>query len=281
MNKFFTLGFFLLLASYLEAEVVREEGYLQITAESSNEASWESGSQTRPVKISSGDVAIGWKKRRVSVELVNSEGSLRAERIFPAEPEELRQMVEITEALNRDIMERSRAVTRGAKDLMPPMALWNQAGEFRLKKNFLGHPLAINFIFTRCANARMCPASTQAMQRLAEELDKDPQLANVKLLTISFDPTYDSPGVLRTYADSRKIPLARHEFLTGNLAQINHLMRQYGIITTREDGTIVHNAALILVSAEGRILQRREGAVFDAVAVARYFKTLNELSAQP
>jgi cytochrome oxidase Cu insertion factor (SCO1/SenC/PrrC family) len=87
--------------------------------------------------------------------------------------------------------------------------------------------------------------------------------------------------VLRTYTYSRKISLARHEFLTGNLAQINHLMRQYGIITTREDGTIVHNAALILVSAEGRILQRREGAVFDAVAVARYFKTLSEISAQP
>lgn len=269
------------MTSFLQAEVVREQGFLKIAEDASNEATWISGEQTKNVKISSGDVAIGWKNRRVTVELINSEGSLRAERIFPAEPDELRQMSEITDALNRDIMERGRMVARGAKDLMPPMALWNQAGEFRLKKDFLGHPLAVNFIFTRCANARMCPAATQAMQRLAEELDKDPKLADVKLLTISFDPTYDSPGVLRTYADSRKIPISRHEFLTGNLAQINHLMKQYGIITTREDGTIVHNAALILVSAEGRILQRREGAVFDAVAVAQFFKTLNELTAQP
>jgi protein SCO1/2 len=85
-------------------------------------------------------------------------------------------------------------------DLMPPLALWDQNGQLRLKKHFLGHPLAINFIFTRCRNAQMCPAATHCMKNLADELDKIPELENVKLISISFDPQNDSPGLLNTYA---------------------------------------------------------------------------------
>ena len=124
----------------------------------------------------------------------------------------------------------------------------------------------------------MCPASTQCMKRLAEELDKSPQMDKVKLISISFDPQNDSPGILNTYAAGYGIKSTRHSFLTGDPNQIKDLMRQYGIITTQSDGTIVHNAALIIVSPEGRIIHRREGAQFDPVDVADYFRTLNQLS---
>jgi cytochrome oxidase Cu insertion factor (SCO1/SenC/PrrC family) len=52
-------------------------------------------------------------------------------------------------------------------------------------------------------------------------------------------------------------------------------MRQYGILTAESDGTIVHNAATLVVSAEGRIVRRFEGATFDPQQVA---DTLAELS---
>ena len=183
----------------------------------------------------------------------------------------------MTDALRRDTVERGRIVSRGANDLMPPMALWNQNGKLLFKKDFLGHPVAINFIFTRCRNALMCPASTQCMKRLAEELDKSPQLANVKLLSVSFDPQNDSPGILNTYAAGYGINSARHNFLTGDANQIKDLMRQFGILTTQSDGTIIHNAALVIVSPEGRIIHRREGAQFDPVDVADYFLKLNQV----
>jgi protein SCO1/2 len=116
------------------------------------------------------------------------------------------------------------------------------------------------------------------MKRLAEELDKSPQLANVKLISISFDPQNDSPGILNTYAQGYGINSTRHQFLTGDANQIKDLMRQFGILTTQSDGTIIHNAALIIVSPEGRIIQRREGAQFDPVSVAEYFRILNQVS---
>jgi cytochrome oxidase Cu insertion factor (SCO1/SenC/PrrC family) len=227
------------------------------------------------VALRAGDLEIAWAKP-VRCSLVQRDGKLSAEGVVSAEPDELRQEQQVVDDLRRDTFERGRLVMRGANDLMPMMALWDQEGRFRLKKDFLGAPLAVNFIFTSCHNARMCPASTQAMRQLGDELARRPALANVRLLTITFDPETDVPAVLRTYAQGYGIDFRRHSFLTGREAHIKDLMRHYGILTTRSDGTILHNAALVIVSPEGRIVQRREGAVFDPVDVADYFARLAE-----
>ena len=227
------------------------------------------------VVLHPGDVEIGWVKP-VRCTLVSRDGKLFAEGVVSAEPEELRQERQVVDDLRRDTFERGQIVMRGANELMPMMALWDQDGRFRIKKDFLGSPLAVNFIFTSCHNARMCPASTQAMRQLGDELAKRPALANVRLLTITFDPETDTPGVLRSYAEGYGIDFRRHTFLTGRESHTKDLMRHYGILTTRSDGTILHNAALIIVSPEGRIVQRREGAVFDPVDVADYFARLAE-----
>ena len=135
-------------------------------------------------------------------------------------------------------------------------------------------PFAVNFIFTSCRSAKMCPASTTCMKQLGDELAKDARLKEVRLLTITFDPEVDSPGMLHTYAQGYGIDPARHRFLTGAPAQIKDLMRNFGILTVRDDGTIVHNAALLLVNARGRITQRREGASFDVAEVAKALAAL-------
>lgn len=225
------------------------------------------------VNLHPGDVEIAWSKP-VRFSMVSRDGKLSAEGVVSADPDELRQEQQVVDDLRRDTFERGRVVMRGANDLMPMMALWDQDGRFRLKKDFLGSPLAVNFVFTSCHNARMCPASTQCMRTLADELAKRPALADVRLLTITFDPETDVPAVLRTYAQGYGIDFKRHSFLTGREAHIKDLMRHYGILTTRSDGTILHNAALVIVSPEGRIVQRREGAVFDPVDIADRFARL-------
>lgn len=235
----------------------------------------ENAKEGQVVSLSSGDLEIAWSKR-VRTTLKETDGKWRAEGIVSADPEELRQEAQIVADLRRDTFERGRLVMRGANDLMPMMALWDQDGRFRTKTDFLGAPLVVNFIFTSCQNARMCPASTQAMRKLADELAQRPALANVRLVSFTFDPETDTPGLLRTYAQGYGIDFRRHTFLTGREAHLKDLMRHYGILTTRSDGTILHNAALVIVSPEGRIVQRREGAVFDHTDVADYLARLAE-----
>jgi len=268
------LGFF--IANRLSGQTI--EGKIISVDFAESTAQFQTNKQVKTIQLLPGDTAINWVQKNVKCTLVQNQGATRADLIFPADPEELRQVAEVTDALRRDTVERGRVVLRGANDLMPPMALWDQNAKLLFKKDFLGQPLAINFIFTRCRNAQMCPASTQCMKRLADELDKSPQLKNVKLISVSFDPLNDSPGILNTYAAGYGINSARHNFLTGDPSQIKDLMRQFGILTTQSDGTIIHNAALIIVSPEGRIIHRREGAQFDPVDVADYFLKLNQVS---
>ena len=219
-------------------------------------------------RFSEGDRMVGWTGRIVRYDAVAEGAETHARGIVSADPEELRQVAEVTDTLRRETADKGRMVTRMPNELMPNMALWDQDGRLVRKKDFLGHPLALNFVFTSCRVARMCPASTSCMKQLGDALAKMPGAAEVRLLTITFDPETDTPGVLRAYADGYGIDHVRHRFLTGDAGQIKDLMRHYGIQTLRDDGTIVHNAALIVISPEGRIAYRSEGPAFDAADVA-------------
>ena len=220
-------------------------------------------------RFSEGDRKVGWTGRLVRYDAVTEGIETLARGVVSADPEELRRVAEVTDVLRRETVDKGRLVTRMPNELMPNMALWDQAGRLVMKKDLLGHAVALNFIFTSCRVARMCPASTACMKSLGDQLAKDPAAAGVRLVTITFDPETDTPGQLRTYADGYGIDHARHRFLTGDAGQIKDLMRHYGIQTLRDDGTIVHNAALIVITPEGRIAFRNEGPSFDAEEVAR------------
>ena len=225
-------------------------------------------------RFSEGDRKVGWTGRLVRYEAVTEGSETLARGVVSADPEELRRVAEVTDVLRRETVDKGRMVTRMPNELMPNMALWDQDGRLVMKKDLLGHAIALNFVFTSCRVARMCPASTACMKSLGDRLAKDPAAAGIRLVTITFDPETDTPGQLRAYADGYGIDHARHRFLTGDSGQIKDLMRHYGIQTLRDDGTIVHNAALIVITPEGRIAFRNEGPSFDAEEIARRLLSL-------
>ncbi len=225
-------------------------------------------------RFSEGDRKVGWAGRLVRYEAVTEGSETLARGVVSADPEELRRVAEVSDVLRRETVDKGRLVTRMPNELMPNMALWDQAGRLVMKKDLLGHAIALNFIFTSCRVARMCPASTACMKSLGDRLAKDPAAAGIRLVTITFDPETDTPGQLRAYADGYGIDHARHRLLTGASGQIKDLMRHYGIQTLRDDGTIVHNAALIVITPEGRIAFRNEGPSFDAEEIARRLLSL-------
>ncbi len=225
-------------------------------------------------RFSEGDRKVGWVGRLIRYDAVTEGAETFARGVVSADPEELRRVAEVTDVLRRETVDKGRMVTRMPNELMPNMALWDQDGRLVMKKDLLGHAIALNFIFTSCRVARMCPASTACMKSLGDRLAKDPAAAGIRLVTITFDPETDSPGQLRAYADGYGIDHARHRFLTGDNGQIKDLLRHYGIQTLRDDGTIVHNAALIVITPEGRIAFRNEGPSFDAEEIARRLLSL-------
>lgn len=76
-----------------------------------------------------------------------------------------------------------------------------------------GRIWVIDFIFTRCGG--QCPVMSIHMQKLQQWLKENEQ-GNVKLVSVTVDPEYDQPPVLKRYAKTFKADEGRWHFLTGD-----------------------------------------------------------------
>lgn len=89
--------------------------------------------------------------------------------------------------------------------------LTNQMGQAVTLANLRGHVWVADIIFTRCAGP--CPRMTRQMQSLQDAL---PRTSNAKLVTLTTDPDFDTPEVLKNYPQRIGVNAAeRWIFLTG------------------------------------------------------------------
>ncbi|MFL6245568.1 MAG: SCO family protein [Thermoanaerobaculia bacterium] len=92
---------------------------------------------------------------------------------------------------------------------VPNAKLVDETGRSVQLDEMKGHVTIYNFIFTTCTG--ICPIMTSNMRALTPKIDKD---APVRFVSITVDPTHDTPAVLASYAKrNRNDP--RWTFLTG------------------------------------------------------------------
>ena len=213
----------------------------------------------RQVKVGRGDALNGYLNRKIRGNLITSEGLWRLEKIWPVDPQGDKILADINRQLRRDTVTRGRKVYRAVGEYSPSFALYNQMGEVVQFTQLQGKYVVLNFIFTRCAVPTMCPAATANMGRLQQQA-REVGIEDLELVSISFDPEYDTPGILRNYAEIHGLDLANFNLLTGPKQAIDDIMTQFGILTVEEDGTINHTMATLLIDRKGRIIFRREGS---------------------
>ncbi len=97
-----------------------------------------------------------------------------------------------------------------------------------------GRTVAINFIFTTCTT--ICPPMTATFRRVQQQLDKQSN-GDVKLISVSVDPTTDTPERLYDFAEKFKAGPG-WTFVTGDKAEIDSLLRALGAaVADRNDHT--------------------------------------------
>lgn len=143
---------------------------------------------------------------------------------------------------------------------VPNFQLVNQDGKKIGTSDFRGKNLLVTFIFTRCPDADMCPYMSISFSDLAKQLEKSPELAdNTRLLSVTFDPQYDTPKVLREYGAAYfgkgvKPNFELWQLATGTEEEIKNITGFFGIMAQKGDGTnIIHNLRTILINPEGKI----------------------------
>ncbi len=86
----------------------------------------------------------------------------------------------------------------------------------------------LSFIYTTCSDVKGCPLATQVLHRISR-LQNFPDLSKkLRLLTISFNPLYDTPEVMRAYAETIKKGGLEWQFLTtASDKQLNEILENY------------------------------------------------------
>ena len=73
----------------------------------------------------------------------------------------------------------------------------------------------LSFIYATCSDVNGCPLATQVLHKISQQLQKQPELADkLRLLTLSFNPTHDTPERMREYGESFKTGYFDWQFLT-------------------------------------------------------------------
>ena len=213
----------------------------------------------RRVYVGHGDALNGYLDSKIRGNLILSEDAWRLEKIWPIESQADKILGDINRQLRRDTVTRGSRAYRAVGEYIPSFALYNQRGEMVQSTQLQGKYVVLNFIFTRCAVPTMCPAATANMARLQQEA-RASGMEDLELVSISFDPEYDTPGVLRNYAEIHGLDPVNFSLLTGPKQVIDDLMTQFGILTVDEEGTINHTMATLLIDQKGKIIFRREGS---------------------
>ena len=106
----------------------------------------------------------------------------------------------------------------------PSLPVLNQIADFTLTNqndqavtlaDLTNHVWVADIIFTRCAGP--CPRMTRQMESLQ---DASPAASRAKLVTLTTDPDYDTPPVMKNSGDSFKADFNRWTFLTGTKPEL-------------------------------------------------------------
>jgi|ERR1043166_9739338 protein SCO1/2 len=143
-------------------------------------------------------------------------------------------------------------------DVMPEYRFTNEMNQAVQLSDFKGQAVAITFIFTRCPFPTFCPRMSSNFEEAAKKLKANASNpTNWHLLTLTFDPDFDTPAVLKAYAKRFSYDPAKWNYLTGELIDITAITEQFGLLFWRPDPKevtgISHNLRTAVIDPQGRV----------------------------
>jgi protein SCO1/2 len=177
----------------------------------------------------------------------------------PAAPANASQVISIqtTNDTNAVTFRRSPMVEPlNIGDAVPDYKFTNQFGQPISLSQFRGRALGLTFFFTRCPFPTFCPRMSQnfqASQRALKAKRDGPK--NWALLSISFDPAWDTPERLRKYTEAYNVDTNHWQLATSDLWTIDGITDQLGLTFYRATATALpeHNLRTVVIDAQGRL----------------------------
>jgi protein SCO1/2 len=155
-------------------------------------------------------------------------------------------------------------------DRLPDAAFVDQSGQPLALSWLDGQASVVTFIYTRCPLPEFCPAIDSRFRALQQEISTAPAggaLARVRLLSVTIDPAFDTPGVLKAHAATLDARPEIWRFATAPPDAIAAFGQQFGL-DVRQTGAgaadIEHNLRTVILGHDRRIVEMLTGAQWSA-----------------
>jgi protein SCO1 len=167
-----------------------------------------------------------------------------------------------------------------AGDVVPNFALLNQSDKTIHLDDFKGRVVLMTFIYTRCPLADFCPRMSRNFATLDQQLATDPALyAKTHLISISFDPTYDTPKVLRSYGGAYTGQYTKERFLHWDFAappvkELPEMAQFFDVgVTPGDNNTLTHSLSTVVIGKDGKVVSWYPNNDWDPAQVLGTVKT--------
>ena len=154
-------------------------------------------------------------------------------------------------------------------DEVPDYRLINQDGKTIRIQDYKGKALLLTFVYTRCQDPNQCTLMSSNFAAIDQELQKQPELySKTHLLSISFDPAYDTPKVLRSYGAAytgkySDETFAHWEFASGSPDEVKGIAKFFGLRyyqdTTSGTEQVIHSLRTAVIGPDGKIVKVYRG----------------------
>lgn len=167
-------------------------------------------------------------------------------------------------------------------EAVPDFRFISQEGKPIHLAQFRGEPLLITFIYTRCPLPDYCVRMSNNFADVARILrDSNPAaFAELQMLSITIDPEFDDPKVLRgygkAYAGSVDPGLKHWKFATGSPQAIRTAAEFFGLSYLGQNGNVVHNLRTVLIDADGKVYELYRGNQWKPADVAAALQQLQK-----
>jgi protein SCO1/2 len=145
-------------------------------------------------------------------------------------------------------------------ETVPDFTFRNQSGRMVRLKQWQGKVLLVTFIYTRCPLPNFCVRMSRNFAEIDKELQREPKLyARTHLLSVSFDPKYDTPSVLRSYGEAytgkfTKETFDHWDFAAPTETELPQVLQFFDIGATPEkDQTITHSLSTVVLAPDSKL----------------------------
>lgn len=217
-------------------------------------------SMTMEFAVPGADPSAFREGQRIAARMIEgAPGEFRLEGVRVLDPAKEAAVAASAQALRQETLIRGKHAYREVGEDAPQFTLYDQDDRVVSFDRFRGRRVVLNFIFTRCPVPTMCPASTAKMMAL-QAAAQARGIANLEFVSITLDPAYDTPAVLKRYASGRGIDLRNFTFLTGPENAVRDLLTGFGVLVAPGENIFKHTLATVLIDEHGRIVHRVDGS---------------------